>query len=92
MLPLSDFTKWYDGLEENTTIAGYGSDDWDLPLIFNKTSTPIRTNLYHYDLLDTISKATAEHYDSYERRVALHALAAMNGVNQDILPILFYIR
>jgi len=85
---MEEFKEYYDGLEEGTTIVGYGSSKWDLPLIFSKTDTSLREDLFYYDLMDEVHDATAEHYESYGRRIPLSGLAATNKINQHIIPLL----
>lgn len=86
--PVDEFKEYYDGLEEGTTIVGYGSSKWDLPLIFSKTDTSLREDLFYYDLMDEVHDATAEHYDSYGRRIPLSGLATINKTHQHIIPFL----
>jgi len=88
---LDELKKWLNDLDEGTILIGYGSEKFDLPLISESIGWEEQSNLTHYDLLEAVGEATADHYESHPRRFRLHNLAVWNKVKQDVLPILYYL-
>ena len=86
---LNEMEKWIDDLPDGTTMVGFGSSKFDIPLIESHAEN--FDLIKQYDLLEEIGKASAKHYESHARRYQLHNLATWNNVKQDVMPLLFYL-
>ncbi len=87
---LDAFGEWVQGLDPESVIIGYGSKNFDIPLI--ESVYPLafinrKGDLLFHDLLELVQDMTAEHYDSYPRRISLTALASMNKIRDSIIPL-----
>ena len=90
IMTLDAFTDWCQGLEPESVVVGYGSKNFDIPLI--ESVYPLafinrKGDLLFHDLLELVQDMTAKHYDSYPRRISLAALASMNKIRDFIIPL-----
>jgi len=92
---LNEFKSFYEAIPEGNTLLGYGTNDWDWPLIFhhydnrNLPKISKRDDLKYIDLNELWSIAEEELEVPYIKRRHVDALAHMNNAH---VKDMFYVN